>query len=74
MRGEIVGVCRRPGSGAHRGIPRSAGQVDRLNLAGTTGPTKLVEPMDPEPADIRRFADEITGTMQDWNYDTMTPM
>ena len=42
MRAEIVGVRRRPGSGAHRGIARSARQVDtKLNLAGRAGLTKL---------------------------------
>ena len=76
---EVIKVIQETG---HRGeanapIPSTMGPSThaKISLGIPGGPNwVLVEPMDPEPADIRRFADEITGTMQDWNYDTMTPM
>ena len=47
----------------------------KIELGIPGGPNwELVEGYDPDPENIRKFADEIKGTMHDWDYDAMIPM
>ena len=58
-------------------IPSSQGPAThaKVSLGLPAGPNwALVAGPNPSPENIREFADEITGTMNDWDYDTMTPM